>query len=131
MGCEGYRRRPSCGCAPRNRQHLLTSKHELSTQQAADLLGLSRTYVAQLINQGTLPAFHVGTHRRLRANDAIAYKQHRETRLDMKVSVDVSKYPKVKFRSPFESGNGTMRIKIEVNTYERSPALPLLRLPTP
>ena len=50
-------------------------------------------------------------------------------RLDMKVSVDVSKYPKVKFRSPFESGNGTMRIKIEVNTYERSPALPLLRLP--
>jgi predicted nucleotidyltransferase component of viral defense system len=50
-------------------------------------------------------------------------------RLNMKVSVDVSKYPKVKFRSPFESGNGTMRIKIEVNTYERSPALPLLRLP--
>ena len=44
-------------------------------------------------------------------------------RLDMKVSVDVSKYPEVKFRSPFESGNGTMRIKIEVkvNTYERSP----------
>jgi excisionase family DNA binding protein len=52
--------------------HLLTSKHELSTQQAADLLGLSRTYVAQLIDQGTLPAFHVGTHRRLRANDIIA-----------------------------------------------------------
>jgi excisionase family DNA binding protein len=62
--------------------HLLTSKHELSTQQAADLLGLSRTYVAQLIDQGTLPAFHVGTHRRLRANDVIAYKQHRETRLN-------------------------------------------------
>jgi hypothetical protein len=35
--------------------HLLTNKHELSTQQAADLLGLSRTYVAQLIDQGTLP----------------------------------------------------------------------------
>jgi hypothetical protein len=47
-------------------------------------------------------------------------------RLDMKVSVDVFKYPKVKFRSPFESGNGTMRIKIEVNTYERSPAQLLL-----
>jgi predicted nucleotidyltransferase component of viral defense system len=52
-------------------------------------------------------------------------------RLNMKVSVDVSKYPKVKFRSPFESGNGTMRIKIEVNTYERSPAQPLLACPTP
>ena len=61
--------------------HLLTSKHELSTQQAADLLGLSRTYVAQLIDQGTLPAVLVGTHRRLRANDVITYKQHREARL--------------------------------------------------
>lgn len=50
-------------------------------------------------------------------------------RLQMNVAVDVSKYPKVKFRSPFESGNGTMRIKIEVNTYERSPSQPLTRVP--
>lgn len=48
-------------------------------------------------------------------------------RLQMNVAVDVSKYPKVKFRAPFESGNGTMRIKIEVNTYERSPSQPLTR----
>jgi hypothetical protein len=46
-------------------------------------------------------------------------------RLGMKVSVEISKYPKVKFRAPFESGRGSMRSKIEVNTYERSPALPL------
>jgi Nucleotidyl transferase AbiEii toxin, Type IV TA system len=50
-------------------------------------------------------------------------------RLDMKVGVDLSKYPKAKFKAPFESGTGTMRIKIEVNTYERSPALPLVRVP--
>jgi Nucleotidyl transferase AbiEii toxin, Type IV TA system len=50
-------------------------------------------------------------------------------RLGMKVSVEISKYPKVKFRAPFESGRGSMRIKIEVNTYERSPALPLERVP--
>lgn len=50
-------------------------------------------------------------------------------RLDMKVGVDISKYPKAKFRAPFESGSGTMRIKIEVNTYERSPARPLARVP--
>jgi hypothetical protein len=50
-------------------------------------------------------------------------------RLGMKVGVDISKYPKAKFRAPFESGNGTMRIKIEVNTYERSPARPLTRVP--
>ena len=50
-------------------------------------------------------------------------------RLQMNVTVDVSKYPKVKFRAPFESGNGTMRIKIEVNTYERSPSQPLTHVP--
>lgn len=49
--------------------------------------------------------------------------------LGMKVNVEISKYPKVKFRAPFESGRGSMRIKIEVNTYERSPALPLERVP--
>ena len=31
--------------------------------------------------------------------------------INMKVGVDVSKYPTVKFRAPFESGNGTMRIR--------------------
>jgi predicted nucleotidyltransferase component of viral defense system len=49
--------------------------------------------------------------------------------LDMKVNVEISKYPKVKFRAPFESGRGSMRIEIEVNTYERSPAQPLERVP--
>ncbi len=50
-------------------------------------------------------------------------------RLGMKVNVDISKYPKAKFRAPFESGTGTMRVKVEVNTYERSPARPLTRVP--
>ena len=50
-------------------------------------------------------------------------------RLGMKVGVDISKYPKAKFRAPFESGTGPMRIKVEVNTYERSPARPLTRVP--
>jgi Nucleotidyl transferase AbiEii toxin, Type IV TA system len=50
-------------------------------------------------------------------------------RLGMQVNVEISKYPKVKFRAPFETGIGTMRIKIEVNTYERSPALPFDRVP--
>lgn len=49
-------------------------------------------------------------------------------RLGMQVNVDISKFPKVRFRAPFTTGAGTMRIKIEVNTYERSPAQPLERV---
>jgi predicted nucleotidyltransferase component of viral defense system len=50
-------------------------------------------------------------------------------RLDMRVNAEITKYPKVRFRAPFETGTGTMRIKIEVNTYERSPAQPLELVP--
>jgi excisionase family DNA binding protein len=61
--------------------HLLTDDDELTTQHAADILGLSRTYVVRLIDQGNLPAHMVGTHRRLRANDVIAYRARRDDRL--------------------------------------------------
>ena len=37
-------------------------------------------------------------------------------RLGMRVNVDVTKFPRVRFRAPFESGTGVMRIKIEINT---------------
>ncbi len=50
-------------------------------------------------------------------------------RLGMKVTYEITKYPKIKFSAPFESGSGIMKIKIEVNTFERSPALPPERVP--
>lgn len=45
-------------------------------------------------------------------------------RLGMDVNTDVGSYPKVRLRAPFESGAGLMRVKIEINTYETSPARP-------
>lgn len=45
-------------------------------------------------------------------------------RLGMDVNTDVGSYPKARLRAPFESGSGLMRVKIEINTYETSPARP-------
>jgi len=45
-------------------------------------------------------------------------------RLGYKVSSNLSKYPKVFWKGTAESGQ-PLKIKIEINTYERSPALPL------
>jgi excisionase family DNA binding protein len=61
--------------------HLVTDDGELTTQEAADLLGISRTYIVRLIDDGKVPAHMVGTHRRLRAHDVLAYRAAREARL--------------------------------------------------
>lgn len=50
-------------------------------------------------------------------------------RLGMSVKTDIRSFPKVRLRAPFESGSGTMSIKVKVNTYERSSANELQRLP--
>jgi predicted nucleotidyltransferase component of viral defense system len=47
----------------------------------------------------------------------------------MQVRTKIGRHPKIYLRAPFESGTGTMRIKVEVNTFERASARPLSCVP--
>jgi excisionase family DNA binding protein len=63
---------------------------ELTTQQAANILGVSRPFLIGLLNAKEIPCHKVGTHRRIYLKDVMDYSERRD-KMRQRILAEIAK----------------------------------------
>ncbi len=54
---------------------IVSLNDEITTQEAADMLGCSRPHLVNMLEEGEIPYYKIGKHRRVKAEDVLKYKK--------------------------------------------------------
>lgn len=65
---------------------VIANNEEITTQQAADLLNVSRPFLVGLVDRGEIPSRKVGTRRRLKVADVLLYRDVDQARRNAAVN---------------------------------------------
>ena len=80
---------------------IVPEHQQLTTQRAANILGVSRPFLVGILKEGRMPFHMVGSHRRIYLRDLLDYKRERDAarheaiNLMAKAELDASTYDKV------------------------------------
>ena len=79
---------------------IVPEHQQLTTQRAADILGVSRPFLVRLLENGDMPFHMVGSHRRIYLRDLLDYKRRRDA-------------------ARHEAINNMARAEVEAGTYDK------------
>jgi len=79
---------------------IVPEHQQLTTQRAANILGVSRPFLVRLLENGDMPFHMVGSHRRIYLRDLLDYKRRRDA-------------------ARHEAVNNMARAEMEAGTYDK------------
>ncbi|WP_204101987.1 MULTISPECIES: helix-turn-helix domain-containing protein [Spirulina sp. CCY15215] len=76
---------------------ILPQEHLLTTQEAANLLNISRPHLYKLLDRGDILFTKIGSHRRVKTEDVLSYRQKRDNERKMNLDRLISESQELGF----------------------------------